>query len=120
MKRWITLVCNVVESVKQDACFPSILDFSECIWSVTEVREYKNGNYKLDSLCLTINLLIVLYTKIQVSHVLHRNMEAFREDMVSVGVSCLGQACVLCVHVCLGFFAFVGVSLLPVFSYQLA
>lgn len=53
-------------------------------------------------------MLVVLYIKIQVCHVLHRNMEAFGEEVASVEVSCLGQTCVLCVHMCFGFFVFVG------------
>lgn len=65
-------------------------------------------------------MLVGLYMKIQVCHVLHRNMEAFREEVASVEVSCLGPPCVLCVHIYLGFFVFVGVSLLPVFRYHLA
>lgn len=47
--------------------------------------------------------------KIQVCHVLYRNVEELREEMASVEARCLGQACVLCVHMCLGVFVFVGV-----------
>lgn len=58
--------------------------------------------------------------KIQVCHVLHRIMEEFKEEMALVEARCLGQACVLCVHMWLGVFGFVGVRLLPVFRCHLA
>jgi len=74
----------------------------------------------MGSFCLTVNSLVVLHMKIQVCCVLHRNMEVFEEEVASVEASCLGQAPLVCVPMCLGFFVFVGVSWLPVFRYHLA
>lgn len=57
--------------MKWCVCFPAVLDFSECVQSVTEVRGCKNSKYKL-GLFLSDNLMVLTFMTIQVCHVCHR------------------------------------------------